>query len=295
MYLQYEELRPFLVLAEELHFRKAAERLFVSQPALSKQIQRLEAKLGGPLFARTRRKVTLSEAGRLLVPIAQKLARESQMAFDSTRAAVEGRAGTLRIGFGIATVSAVLPRTILRFRRGHPLVELQMRDMSTPSQVAALLDARIDIGIVRLPVAHTELDTRPLFCERLVAATPRSVPYRSREGLACLRDRPFICLPRSVSETFHDHVLALCRRAGFAPHVVQEASELFTILNLIRAGLGVSLVPSSALRMHVPGVRFHDLHMPEAQWQIGVAWSRVSDRRVLIAKFVSTIRSVVGA
>lgn len=295
MYLQYEELRLFLVLAEELHFRKAAERLFVSQPALSKQIQRLEAKLGGPLFARTRRKVTLTEAGRLLVPIAQKLARESQMAFDSTRAAVEGRAGTLRIGFGIATVSAVLPRTILRFRRGYPLVELQMRDMSTPSQVAALLDARIDIGIVRLPVAHTELETQPLFCERLVAATPRSVPYKSREGLAGLRDRPFICLPRSASETFHDHVLGLCRRAGFTPRVVQEASELFTILNLIRAGLGVSLVPSSALRMHVPGVRFHDLRMPEAQWRIGVAWSRLADKRELIAKFVSTIRSVVQA
>jgi DNA-binding transcriptional LysR family regulator len=295
MYLHYEELRPFLVLAEELHFRKAAERLFVSQPALSKQIQRLEAKLGGPLFARTRRKVTLTEAGRLLVPIAQKLASESQMAFDSTRAAVEGRAGTLRIGFGIATVSAVLPRTILRFRRGHPLVELQMRDMSTPSQVAALLDARIDIGIVRLPVAHTELETQPLFCERLVAATPRSIPYKSREGLACLRDRPFICLPRSASETFHDHVLGLCRRAGFTPRVVQEASELFTILNLIRAGLGVSLVPSSALRMHVPGIRFHDLRMPEAQWRIGVAWSKLADKHELIAKFVSTIGSVVGA
>ncbi len=293
MYLQYDELRPFLVLAEELHFRKAAERLFVSQPALSKQIQRLEEKIGGPLFARTRRKVALTEAGRVLIPLAEKLTRESRFAFDSARAAVEGRAGTLRIGFGIASVSAVLPRTILRFRRDNPLVELQMRDMSTPSQIAALLDSKIDIGIVRLPVAHTELDTRPLFSDRLVAATPRSVPYKSSEGLACLRDRPFICLPRSVSETFHDHVSDLCRRAGFTPRVVQEASELFTILNLVRAGLGVSLVPSSALRMHVPGVRFHDLHMPEAQWRIGVVWNKLAEKSELIARFAATISSVV--
>jgi DNA-binding transcriptional LysR family regulator len=292
MYLQYDELRPFLVLAQELHFRKAAERLFVSQPALSKQIQRLEEKIGGPLFARTRRKVALTEAGRVLVPLAEKLATESLAAFDSTRAAIEGRAGTLRIGFGIASVSAALPRTILRFRRDNPLVELQMRDMSTPAQISALLGAKIDIGIVRLPVAHTELDTRPLFCDHLVAATPRSVPYKSREGLACLRDRPFICLPRSASETFHDHVLGLCRRAGFTPRVVQEASELFTILNLIRAGLGVSLVPSSALRMHVPGVRFHALHMPEAQWRIGVAWNKRAEKSELIARFAATIRSV---
>jgi DNA-binding transcriptional LysR family regulator len=294
MYLQAEELRPFLVLAEELHFRKAAERLFVSQPALSKQIRRLEEKIGGPLFARTRRKVALTETGRVLIPVAEKLARESRLAFDSARAAAEGRAGLLRIGFGIASVSAVLPRTILRFRRDNPLVELHMRDMSTPAQVTALLDGKIDIGIVRIPIAHTELESRPLFSDRLVAATARTVPYRPREGLACLRDRPFICLPRSVSETFHDHVLGLCRRAGFTPRVVQEASELFTILNFVRAGLGVSLVPSSALRMHVPGVRFHDLRMPEAEWHIGVAWNKLAEKRQLIARFVGTIRSVVG-
>jgi DNA-binding transcriptional LysR family regulator len=293
MYLQSDELRPFLALAEELHFRRAAERLFVSQPALTKQIQRLEEKIGGPLFARTRRKVALTEAGHVLIPLAEKLARESTVAFDSARAAIEGRAGTLRIGFGIATVPAVLPRTILRFRSANPLVELQMRDMSTPAQIAALLDGKIDIGIVRLPVAHTELDTRPLFSDRLVAVTPRAVPYKPNEGLACLRDRPFICLPRSVSETFHDHVLGLCRRAGFTPRVVQEASELFTILNLVRAGLGASLVPSSAIRMRVPGVRFHDLRMPEAEWRIGVAWNKLADKLQLIARFVSTIRSVI--
>jgi DNA-binding transcriptional LysR family regulator len=293
MYLQPDELRSFLALAEELHFRKAAQRLFVSQPALTKQIQRLEEKIGGPLFARTRRRVALTEAGRFLVPLAEKLARESRMAFDSVRAVVEGRAGTLRIGFGIATVSAFLPRTILRFRRGYPLVELQMRDMSTPSQIAAVLEGKIDIGIVRLPVAHTELDTRPLFSERLIAATPRSVPYKPSEGLASLRDRPFIILPRSISETFHDHVLGLCRGAGFTPRVVQEASELFTILNLIRAGLGVSLVPSSAVRMRVPGVHFHDLRMPEAQWLIGAAWNRQAEKQTLISAFVATITSVV--
>jgi DNA-binding transcriptional LysR family regulator len=294
MHLQSDELQPFLVLAEELHFCKAAERLYISQPALSKQIRRLEEKLGGPLFTRTRRKVALTETGRVLIPIAEKLARESRIAFDAAHAAAQGRAGILRIGFGIASVSSVLPRTILRFRRENPLVELYMRDMSTPSQIAALLDGKIDIGIVRIPVAHTELDSRPLFSDRLVAAVPRSVPYRRTERLAGLRDRPFICLPRSVSETFHEHVFSLCRRAGFTPRVVQEASELFTILNLVRAGLGVSLVPSSAVLLHVPGVHFHDLQMPEAEWRIGVAWNKQAEKIGLIARFVTTIQSVVA-
>jgi DNA-binding transcriptional LysR family regulator len=293
MYLEFVELRPFLVLAEELHFRKASERLFVSQPALSKQIQRLEEKVGGALFARTRRRVALTEAGRVLIPLAKQLLRDSEVAFDLAKEAAEGRAGTLRIGFGIATVSEILPRTILRFRRAYQHVELQMRDMSTPSQIAALLEGKIDIGVVRWPIAHTELDSLPLFRERLVAATPRSMPYKPKEGLASLRDRPFISLPRSASHTFHDHVLALCRSAGFAPRVVQEASELFTILNLVRAGLGVSLVPSSAVKMHVPGIRFHDLRTPEAEWRIGVAWNKLSEKRELISRFSQTIASVV--
>jgi DNA-binding transcriptional LysR family regulator len=222
MYLESSELRPFLVLAEELHFRKASERLFISQPALSKHIRKLEEKVGGPLFTRTRRKVVLTETARVLIPIAQKLLQDSKAAFASAKEASEGRAGTLRIGFGIASVSEILPRTIIYFRRAYPHVELQMQDMSTPAQIHGLLDGKIDIGIVRMPVSDGQLASFPLFRERLVAATPRSVPLRG--GLASLRDRPFIFYPRAVSETFHGHVLAVCRRAGFPGSCKRPAS-----------------------------------------------------------------------
>jgi DNA-binding transcriptional LysR family regulator len=211
------------------------------------------------------RKVALTEAARVLIPLAQKLLQQSAASFHLAREAAQGRTGTLRIGFGIATASEILPRTILRFRRAFQHVELQMRDMSTPSQIAELLEGKLDIDIVRLPIAHTELESRPLFREHLVAATPPPILYNRKEGLASLRDRPFILQPRSESETFHDHVMAVCQRAGFPPRIFQEASETFTILNFVRAGLGVSLVPSSALRMHVPGIRFHELRMPEAE------------------------------
>jgi len=288
-----DALRSFLVLAEELNFRKASERLSISQPALSKQIRRLEERIGGELFARTRRKVLLTEAGRVLSPLAQNLLRDSEVALHVAKQAVEGRAGELRIGYGIASVSGILPRTILRFRRHHKLVDLKMKDMSTPSQITALLDGTIDVGLVRLPISRSEIASRPLFRERLVVATPRSTIYKAAEGLASLRDQPFIFLPRSASTTFHDHVLAICRHAGFTPRVVQEASETFTILNLVRAGIGVSLVPSIAIRMHVPGIRFHELRMPDAEWRIGLAWNRSSEKRQLIERFCATISAVV--
>jgi DNA-binding transcriptional LysR family regulator len=293
MYLQVEELHSFVVLADELHFGRASKRLFVSQPALSKQIRRLEEKVGGALFTRTRRKVEITEAGRVLLAGADKVLREDEAALSLVREAVLGRAGTLRIGFGIASVSEILPRTILRFRKTYSQVELKMRDMSTPAQIAALVEGNIDIGIVRLPIAHTELDSLPLFHEQLVVATSGSLSYNSRQGLAALRNQPFVFFPRATSATLHDHVLGLCRRSGFSPTIIQEASELFTILNLVRAGLGVSLVPSAARRMGVPGVRFHDLGVAEAKWRIGIAWNRLSDKVELISRFVATTRSVV--
>jgi DNA-binding transcriptional LysR family regulator len=221
----------------------------------------------------------------VLLVCAENVLRNAGAALSLARDAVEGRAGALRIGFGIASVSEILPRTILRFRKTYPQVELKMR--------AALLEGNIDIGIARLPIARTELDSLPLFHEQLVVVTSGSLSYNSRQGLAALRNQPFVFFPRATSTTLHDHVLGLCRRSGFTPTIVQEASELFTILNLVRAGLGVSLVPGAAMRMAVPGVRFHELGVPEAKWRIGIAWNRLSDKAELISRFVATMRSVV--
>src|SRR2546429_5939492 len=214
MTLDLDELRSFLTLASELHFRKAAERLFVSQPALSKQIQKLEEKTGGALFERTRRKVVLREAGRVLIPLAERLLRDSQAALDRVRQATEGRAGTLRIGFGIASASDLLPQTILRFRKTYPGIEIQMRDMSTPAQTRALLEEQIDIGIIRLPVARPELASLPLIRERLVVAVPRATPYRAKDGLACSPGKPLPPIPPRAPTTYSYPTLSLWRRAG---------------------------------------------------------------------------------
>src|SRR5580700_2605734 len=163
MNLEFSELQAFVVLAGELHFRKASERLFLSQPALSKKIQRLEEKVKGALFVRSRRKVALTDAGKSFLPKAAKLLQDAEDALCETRAVIEGRAGTLRIGFGIASVSEILPRTILRFRKLYPDVELQMREMPSPSQVSTLIEGRLDAGILRLPVSNPRLISVPLF------------------------------------------------------------------------------------------------------------------------------------
>jgi DNA-binding transcriptional LysR family regulator len=294
MNLEFSELQAFVVLAGELHFRKASEQLFLSQPALSKKIQRLEEKLKGALFVRSRRRVALTDAGKSFLPKAAKLLQDAEDALRETQAAVEGRVGTLRIGFGIASLPEILPRTILRFRKLYPEVELQMRELPSPSQVSSLIESRLDAGILRMPVTDRKLMCVPLFSEHLVLATPADVRYRPKAGINGFRDSGFICVSPSVSKTFHDRVLSLCLRAGFTPRVVQEANEILTMLHFVRAGMGVSLVPRSAQRLKVPGVRFHELGWKEPLWRIGIAWNRNSEKLPLIWCFVKVVQAVIG-
>src|SRR5262249_54947738 len=252
-----DELRSFVLLARELHFGRTAEGLSVSQPALSKQIQRLEEKVNGRLFVRSRRRVGLTETGRVLLPLAEGLLRQSGAAFAMVREANAGNAGTLHIGYGLAAIAEILPRTILKFRRKYPLVRLQLKDMSTSSQEASLVDGTLDIGFLRLPVRSPNLDSLSLIRERLVLALPKSFPQKRR--LSDWREGPFVLLSRAASATFHDHAISICRRAGFTPNIVQEANETFAVLNLVRAGLGVSLVQSAASKMNVPSIGYHEL------------------------------------
>jgi DNA-binding transcriptional LysR family regulator len=173
-------------------------------------------------------------------------------------------------------------------------VELQMREMPSPLQVSSLAEGRLDAGILRLRVSTPKLISVPLFSEQLALATPADAPYRRKKGIGGFRNSGFIFVSPSVSETFHDRVLSLCLKAGFTPRVVQEANEILTILHLVRAGVGISLVPRSALRLKVPGVRFHELGWKEPLRRIGIAWNRNSEKLTLISRLLKVVQTVVG-
>ena len=293
MALELSELRAFLVLADQLHFSHAAEILRVSQPALTKQMQRLEAKVAGRLLVRGYRKVALTPAGEILRDRARRLLREAEVAEQMARLAVNGKAGVLRIGFGIGSLAAGLPDMLMRFRQQFPEVQVSMRDMSTPNQIEALHQGDIDVGFVRLPVESAELVTVPVLEEMLVAAIPRGMSYR--KGLSDLRNEPFVVISRSSSVSFFDHLVQTCRAAGFSPRIVQEVNELLTVLFLVQAGAGVSLVPSSASRMRVPNVRLLDTHLAEAKWKIGLTWRKRDQSDPLIRNFVGLARRLRNA
>lgn len=295
MALELDDLRSFLVLSEQLHFRRAAEILHVSQPALSKQIRRLEDRLGGQLLIRRSRGLHLTSAGQVLLQHARQVIEGAESAERVTRLALKGEAGTLRVGFGIAVLARGLPNLMLRFRKRFPNVDLSVRNMSTSDQTQALIDKRIDVGFVRLPIPTEDIETIPIVHERLMIVLSEQAIHSAKDGLAALRSAPFILPCRADSASFYDHVFRTCRAAGFVPRVVQEADVFFTALNLVRAGLGVSIAPSAVQLMRVPQIRFAETRIPEAEWSIGIAWNRRCPRSVLVENFIQMARKFLSS
>jgi len=295
MALESDALRSFLVLSEHLHFRRAAEILHVSQPALSKQIRRLEDQLGGPLLIRRSGGVHLTSAGQVLLQYARQVIANSETAERITRLALKGEAGILRVGFGIAVLARGLPKLMLRFRKRFPNVDLSVRNMSTSDQIQALTDRRIDVGFVRLPIRTRDIETIPIVKERLMIVLSEHSAYEAKRGLAALSNAPFIIPCRADSASFYEHVFRTCRAAGFMPTVVQETDVFFTALNLVRAGLGVSIAPSAVQLMRVPQIQFVETGVPEGEWNIGIAWNRRSPGSPLVENFIQMARVFLSA
>jgi DNA-binding transcriptional LysR family regulator len=293
MDLELCELRALIVLSEELHFGRAAAKLHVSQPALTKQIKRIEAKLGGLLFNRSTGGVSTTPGGAAIIKRARVLLLEAQSIFSFAEKAIRGYTGTLRIGFGVATIPELIPNAVITFRKLYPELQIEMRDMSTPSQVQALLAGSIDVGFVRLPRNEPEIESVPIQRDELVLVTHAKSDLSLSQGLRALRDQPFILISRSASLSLHDHAQELCRNAGFAPRIIQEVEELFTLLHLVRSGMGASLVPASSKRMRVPGLRFLSTGHKQAFWKIGIARSR-KRASPLVDEFIAVARRIAA-
>jgi DNA-binding transcriptional LysR family regulator len=196
--------------------------------------------------------VELTPAGAMFYKQARRILRDLDITFESARGTVAGQLGKLRLGVGIATIHSLIPRALLKFRETCPGIEIEIADMSTVSQIEALIAGRLDVGFVRLPAKHPQVAVRRVLSERLAIAV--SDRLKGVVAMVRIREQPFIIINRGVSATYHDHCISLCNRSGFAPRIVYEANDMFTILNLVSVGIGVSLVPSSARAMHVTGV-----------------------------------------
>ncbi|WP_030659927.1 LysR family transcriptional regulator [Streptomyces rimosus] len=288
--LPLPQLHAFVVLAEELHFGHAAARLGIAQPPLSQQIRRLEDKVGYALFSRRPGGVVLTPAGHELLPAARRVLTDLASGLAAARAIGSGRAGRLRIGFAASVALTVLPGLLRTFRQRFPDVHLDIQEMTTAPQIAALHDRTIDIGLVREPYPEAELGFRTVLREPFVAVLPAAHPLAAQPAVevAHLADLPFVLLPRAVGPQLYDQIAGLCADAGFTPRVAQHAVEWQTVCALVKTGLGVSLAPASIRRIRLEGVAFRTIEPGTARTRVAVAW-RKNDENPLVAQLLATI------
>jgi len=253
-------LRYFVVLSEELHFRRAASRLFISQPALSKQIKGLEERLHLSLFIRTRRQVILTPAGAALLPLARS-ALEALGAFAAKADLLRrGQHGRLRVGFIAQAANEITPRLVRAFARSHPEVDVDLRQSALDDSSAGLRSAAVDLALVRLPIELGGLEVQPLLTERRVVVLPveHHLASRTQVSLADLRGEPRL-VTATADPAFRAFALegALEDRAASPESVVSSVDEF---LEAVLAGRGIAMAPESARRFYSrPGVTFVDV------------------------------------
>jgi DNA-binding transcriptional LysR family regulator len=264
--MDLRRIRYFVVLAETLHFGRAALRLNIAQPPLSQQIRVLEEELGAQLFDRANRRVDLTPAGKALLPEARALLAQAERVSTVAARAQRGEIGELRVGLtGSGAFTALIPRLILTYRQRFPGVHLRIEELTTQEQLTALLEQRLDVAIVRSaspPDLPSTLRAARLFEDSLIVALPpqhRLSASTKPLSIGELADEAFVMYPRESGTGVYDQIVALCRQAGFAPRIGQEARAAPTIVGLVAAGLGVALVPESLRGVNVNGVVYRPL------------------------------------
>ena len=289
--MQLRHLECFLAVAEELHFSRAARKLHLSQPPLSRHIRELEDELGVPLLQRSRRSVALTEAGRAYQRRIASIFSQLGQAADEAQRIARGEAGTLTIGFVGALTYEFLPPILRAYRALYPSVHLTLRDLTPAEQLEALENGGIDIGFVGIlpdwPTAG--LDHRVIRRDRMVAALPEDHRLAERKTIPLkeLADDPWLFIGREVSPSYCRLMERLCAGAGFVPRVEQETIRAQALLGMVSAGLGVTIVPEMISRLPAPGVVFVPLQERE-KYEHAVMW-RAGGSSPLVAGFLGGI------
>lgn len=292
--MELRQLRSFVAVAEELHVGRAADRVSLAQPSLSRQIAALERSVGVPLFLRIRRRLVLSPAGSLFLVGAREIIRRSDELVRDAQRAHRGELGTLHLGFVQSATFQALPRLVGSFRAANPDVVLDAQAMTTLHQVDALRDGRIDVGLLRLPISEPTLATRVVSCDPLVVALPAGhrLAAQKRVRLAELADEPFILYKRVEGPTVQDTIIGYCMAAGFSPRIVQEAIDVQTIVALVAADLGVSLLIAPTPPTD-DAVAYRPLAEDLPPWKMALAWSRTNQSAAL-ARFLAVAEQYAG-
>ena len=260
--MDLKQLRYFVAVAEELHFGRAAARLFISQPALSFDIKKLESQLDIQLLNRNNKSVSLTNAGQVLLDEARYLLLRAEQAKRLTLRSAQGFAGRLSVGFVNSILYRGLPQAVKIFEQDHPDTEIVLMEMNSAEQAQALQRGQIDIGFVHWSKFPDSICCEPILREPFLCCLPTShrLADQSRIDLATLADDDFILFPRTVSPHYHDLIIARCVAAGFSPRIRHETRLWQTVVSMVAFEMGVALVPQTLATTWKEGVRYGEIN-----------------------------------
>src|SRR5215213_1916493 len=294
--MELRHLRYFVVVAEELHFRRAAERLHMSQPPLSQQIRALEEEIGVTLLLRNQRRVELTAAGAAFLESAREILAAVEDAARQARRVQRGEVGRLAVGFVGSAMYSFVPELLRAFSEQWPDVTLRLHELGTSEQLRQLADGRLDVGFVRVPPGRPELVVETVLEEPVVAAMPDLHPLAARTHLTLddLRGQPLVLLTRSGAPGLREALAGAIHTLGGEDVITQEVAEMQTVIGLVAAGAGISLVPESVRALMRRGVTYRPLEDGSPAVRLDMA-SRRADGSPVLAAFTAMARAAAPA
>lgn len=281
------QLTSFVTVAEELHFTRAAERLNMTQPPLSRQIQLLENELRVQLLDRTNRTVRLTPAGRAFLVEARRILRQSEHATLAVRRVSTGESGAIAVGFTAASAYSALGDLLDTARAALPEVEILLRELVTRDQLKALGEGSLDLGLIRPSATGADLTSRTAVREGLLAALPAPHPLAASAGPMRIEDfagEDFLMYSPIEARYFHELLVTIFRAARVRPVFTQYLSQVHSILALVDGGWGIALVPESAARMRYGGIVFRPVDLPDPRpVELNLVWRASNDNPALEA------------
>src|SRR5258708_4963953 len=289
--MELRHLRYFDTSASELDVGRAATRLSIVQPSLSQQIRQLENELGFPLLYRTKRYVELTDAGKVFLSEARHVLAQVQEAKRSAQRAYRGEVGRLVVGYISSSTYDLLPMMLRVYRERFPDVEVALRELTTQEQLRALQEEHIQVGLLRLPISAPMVNVEVIRREPIVCVLPEEHPLAVYERIAVsmLANEPFVLQSSQRGAGYYVQLIKLCLASGFSPNVIQEVTEIHTIVSLVSAGMGVSLVPLSAQHIRSQGLVYRELDGTVTLTEMAVAWHRDS-RSAIVQNFLPVAR-----
>lgn len=290
--MQIRQLEYFIAVAEELHFGRAAIRLNMTQPPLSLQIQKLEDFLEVKLFNRSKHHVELTEVGKIFLVEAKKILNEIENSINIVKKASKGDVGELKIGYTSHSVYKILPNILQIYYKKFPLVDVKLQQLSTNEQTQALLNNKIQIGLLSPPVNNPDIILETIHREPLIIALPSNHPLAldtSPVSVKDLENNPFIITSRDKGTGFYDLIINIFREVDLKPNIIQEVNELHTAISLVSTGLGITIVPLSLEQHKKKNVIYKPLKDIDINLSTCIAWNN-SKKNSLIENFLEVVK-----